>query len=272
MTHQEGFLDNGLFWQSWQAVDQPTAVVVLAHGLAEHSARYAHVAAALNSAGLVVFALDHLGHGRSPGARCVVDRFEQYLDGVDALCDIAVRDYDLPLHLLGHSMGGLIAGHTLLRHPDRYRSAVLTGPAVIAPDPPPAWQESIVRFLSRWAPTLGVVALEGEAISRDAAVVRRYFDDPLVYNGKIPARLAAELFDAMAVLRARADEIATPLFVMHGSADRLTAPEGGELLIERATSSRKKFWLVPDAYHELFNEPDQAAAIAAMCDWYHERD
>lgn len=268
MTHQEGSLDNGLFWQSWRAVDQPTAIVVIAHGLAEHSARYAHVAGALNNAGFVVFALDHLGHGRSPGARCVVERFEQYLDGVDALYDAAKREFDLPVHILGHSMGGLIAGHTLLRYPDRYQSAVLTGPAVVAPEPPPAWQEFIVRLLARWAPTLGVVALEGEAISRDADVVQRYFDDPLVYNGKIPARLAAELFDAMTVLRDHAHEITTPLLVMHGSADRLTAPQGGELLVERAASAHKKFWLVPDAYHELFNEPDQAAAIAAMCDWY----
>ena len=72
MDKSTGKLGSGLFYRSWPAADQANAVVLISHGLGEHSGRYEHVAAAFNAAGLHVYALDHLGHGQSPGKRAFV--------------------------------------------------------------------------------------------------------------------------------------------------------------------------------------------------------
>ncbi|MFK8052132.1 MAG: lysophospholipase [Woeseiaceae bacterium] len=271
MQHDEGQLASGLFWQAWMP-DTPKAIVVLAHGLAEHSGRYSHVAEALADRQIATFAVDHLGHGKSPGQRCVIERFDQYQDGIDTLYALAVARFsDIPVFMLGHSMGGLIAGLSVLRHPDRYQGLIMTGPAVMPVDPPPAWQEWVVGLVSRWLPAAGVVALEAEAISRDPAVVDDYLNDPLVHNGKVTARLAVEIFGEMEYFRSHASEINIPLLVMHGASDRLTAPEGSRWVAEAASSADKTLVIADDAYHELFNEPDRQIYIDRLKDWVADR-
>ena len=272
MRHDSGTLDDGLFWQAWRPDGDARAVVLIAHGLAEHSGRYTHVAEALTDAGFAVFAVDHAGHGRSPGRRCAVREFDTFIDGMLAL-DAHARTLapGVPVSLLGHSMGGLIAALTVLRAPDRFRMLVLSGPAIVAPDPPPRWQEVIVRWLARWLPNLGALALDANEISRDPAVVEAYRNDPLVYTGKIPAGLVVAIFDAMAELRRRAPGIALPLLAMHGGADRLTAPEGSEQLVAAAASEDKTLRLWPGLRHEIFNEPERADVIAALREWLTTR-
>ncbi|MEN7342208.1 MAG: lysophospholipase [Pseudomonadota bacterium] len=263
------YLSNGLYFREWTQISgDARGVVLIAHGLAEHCGRYAHVADALTTAGFAVFAVDHFGHGQSPGERGEINTFDDYLDGMDVLFDHARTQYpDRQVVMLGHSMGGLIAGRSVQRHPQRYQALVLSGPAVLPVDPPPKWQEGLVRLLSKWLPSAGVIALDGEAISRDPDVVKRYFDDPLVWNSKIPARLAAEIFDGMQALRDHANEIQIPTLIMHGTADRLTAPEGSVWLHEHIGAIDKTLMHGQDAFHELFNEPDQETYITAMIDW-----
>ena len=269
MTHTDGHLPSGLYCRTWAPDGAALAPVVLVHGLAEHIGRYEHVAAALNAAGFLVAGLDHLGHGQSPGPRLRIDRFDDYVDGVFELIDAQFASE--PVHLVGHSMGGLIALHCALRKPERLRSLVLSGPAIVADPPPPGWQQFVVRLLSRIAPGAGVVALDGTAVSRDASVVQRYFDDPLVYNGKVPARLAAALFAAMGEAVERARELSLPLLALHGTADRLTSPEGSKLIHEQAASVDKTLRLYPDLYHEVFNEPERDAVLAELTDWLAAR-
>ncbi|MEO1594703.1 MAG: lysophospholipase [Pseudomonadota bacterium] len=271
MPHESGTLESRLIWQSWQP-ESPKAVVLIAHGLAEHGGRYTHVADALTQAGYAVFAIDHAGHGQSPGKRGGVYDFNVFIEGMlelDRHARVALPG--LPVTLLGHSMGGLIAALTALRDPDRFKTLVLSGPAVIAVDPPPAWQEAIVRFLARVAPGLGALALDSNEISCDPKVVQAYLDDPLVYNGKVPAGLVVAIFDAMADLRERAARLTLPLLVMHGSEDKLTAPEGSTLVHEQAGSADKTIRMWRGLKHEIFNEPEQAEVLAEMTEWLDAR-
>lgn len=272
MQQEQGFLNNGLFWQSWQPGREPRAILLIAHGLAEHSERYQHVAEHLVAQDYAVFAVDHVGHGRSPGDRVALQGFGDLLAGMDALYAHALSTYPgKPVSLIGHSMGGLIAALCAVDKPERYHALVLSGPAVIAPEPPPAWQLFVVRALSRLAPGLGVISLEAGAISSDPAVVDDYLNDPLVYTGKITAGMATALFDAMARLRARAHAIRMPLLAMHGDADRLTAPEGSVLLIEQAESADKTLKRFPGMFHEIFNEPARHEVLSTLTDWLDAR-
>lgn len=252
----------------WPA-ERLCGVVLLAHGLFEHAGRYGHVAARLNGAGLAVVALDHWGHGRSDGTPGFVPAFSVFLDGMDALLSHVRAEYPhLPLLLLGHSMGGLIAVHHLLRHRQIYAAAAVSGPAILPAAPPSRVTIWISRILSRIAPRLGVIALDARGVSRDPAVVAAYLADPRVHNGKIGARLAEAMFDAMTEAAASAPRLATPLLVQHGDADALAAPAGGQHLYDTAGSADKKLIRYPELFHEIYNEPEQAAVLDDLVAWF----
>src|SRR5207244_2558517 len=124
VEHPEGLLAGAggaeIYWQAWLPSGEPRALVVIAHGIGEHSGRYGHVAARLNAAGFAAYALDHRGHGRSSGPRGLIDRMDHAVSDVDSFVTLAAaRHADRPLHLLGHSMGGAIAIAYALRHRGR---------------------------------------------------------------------------------------------------------------------------------------------------------
>jgi alpha-beta hydrolase superfamily lysophospholipase len=253
-------------------VERPRGAVLLVHGYAEHLGRYEHVAARLNAAGLAVYALDHWGHGQSDGEGGFVPAFGAFTAGVEALlARVKAELPGVPRVLIGHSMGGLIAVHHLLGHQQDYACAVLSGPAIAASEPPSAVMIFVSRLLSRLAPRLGVLALDADGVSRDPAVVAAYKADPLVYSGKMSARLAKEMFEAMGAAQAGAGQISLPLLMLHGEADRLTAPEGSRLLDRTVASTDKRLAIFPGLYHEIFNEPEQGAVLDEMVSWIIER-
>ena len=257
-----------LYWHSWLPKTPPRAIVLLAHGYAEHLGRYQHVAAHLNAQGFGVFALDHWAHGRSDGSPGFVPKFSVFTDGVEALLsEIEATHPGLSRFLIGHSMGGLIAATHLLTHQSHYRGAILSGPAIMPAETPSTLMLFISRLLSRFFPKTGVLKLDANGVSRDPAVVAAYLADPLVYTGKIGARLAAEFFSAMAHIRACAHEITLPLLLVHGDQDSLAAPSGSKYLFDHCRSTDKTFRLYEGLFHEIFNEPEQAMVLGEVTDW-----
>ena len=264
-------LPSGIVYRYWP-VDQPRATILLIHGLGEQSGRYQHVAEAFNAKGFTVLAPDHLGHGESPGTRVFVEQFDDYLTGVrECRAIIDQQCPGVPCFLLGHSMGGLIAGRLLLEDQQQYRGALLSGPAFAAEAPPSGLVMFIGRLLAKIAPKAGMIALDASGVSRDPQVVAAYNADPLVNHGKITAALGVALFDAMAEVMSRAAEIKLPLLVMHGDADAMAAPKGSEQFAAAVSSSDKTLTLLPGLYHEIFNEPEGANIIAAYAEWIESR-
>lgn len=256
----------------WAPVGAQRAVVVLAHGYAEHAGRYEYLAGKLSERGIGVYALDHWGHGKSDGERGFVPGFSVYTDGLDALrARIKERNSDVPFFLIGHSMGGLIASAHLIDSQTHYAGAILSGPAIKAAVEPSRLTMWISRLLSVLAPRLGVHALDAGQVSRDPAVVDAYLADPLNHTGKMSARLAVEMFDAMATTRAKASQITLPMLLLHGDADGLTAPDGSRFLFETVASQDKQLKLYPGLYHEIFNEPERDEVIADVIGWIEER-
>jgi alpha-beta hydrolase superfamily lysophospholipase len=277
MRRDEGYLEPGngsvianarLYWQAWLPDFPPRGVVILAHGYAEHSGRYDHVGVFCADRGLAVLAIDHWGHGKSEGRPGFVLRFSAYIDGMTALRAAADRDFPgIPKILAGHSMGGLIAATLLLTEQQYFAGCVLSGPAVMAAQVPSPAMQAISRLLSVVLPKLGVLALDAAWISRDPAVVRAYLADPLVYKGKLSARLAVEMFAAMTRVQAEAHSISLPAMLMHGDADSLAAPAGSQFLFDHVASHDRQLRLYPGLCHEIFNEPEQFAILEEMTDW-----
>jgi alpha-beta hydrolase superfamily lysophospholipase len=270
VEHVEGHLAGSggveLYWQAWLPAQEPRAVVVIAHGAGEHSGRYPHVAERLVAAGYAAHALDHRGHGRSTGRRALVDRMDRVVADLDAFFSLAgSRHPGRPLFLLGHSMGGCIALLYALRHQQRLEGLLLSG-AVARLDASAALKV-VVRGLSRVAPALGVVAVDPVLVSRDGAVVRAYRDDPLVFHGKLPARTVAEMSAAADGFPAAVPALRLPLLVMHGGADAIVPVAGSRMVHERAGSADRTLRIYDGLYHEILNEPEQAAVLADVTGW-----
>ncbi len=253
----------------WLPEGRPKAVVLLAHGYAEHAGRYAYVAKRLTDAGYAIYAVDHWGHGASDGEGGFVPRFSAFLDGMSELLTLVeVNHGDTPRLLLGHSMGGLIATLFLIERQQAFVAAALSGPAILPAEPPSRFTVWISRFLSRFFPRLGVLSLDATGVSRDPAVVAAYQADPLVYGGKIGARLGKEFMDAMAVAQADAPKIRLPILIQHGEADRLTAPAGSRYLFEHVSSVDKRLEIYPGLFHEIYNEPERDAVLGDLIAWF----
>jgi len=259
---------NHLYYQSWTPEEKPTAMLLIAHGLAEHSGRYRHVAEFFVANGYGVYALDHIGHGKSDGLRNFVNRFTDYHVGITALTEQVKQDYpEQSLILVGHSLGGLISSDFLLDYQNLFDACILSGPAIQTSAAPSTFLMYISRLISALAPRLGVAKLDGNAISRDPAVVAAYIDDPLVYNGKVTARLGTEMFTAMERVLNNAQLIALPLLILHGEEDALTKPAGSQELYNKVSSKDKTLKIYPKLYHEIFNEPEREQVLADAVTW-----
>ena len=122
-------------------------------------------------------------------------------------------------------------------------------------------------MLSILLPRLGLVRLEAEGVSRDPAVVRAYRHDPLVFTGKITARLGTELLEAMGRVLAGARKIRLPLLILQGAADRLVDPKGARTLYDRVGSADKTLKVYEGLYHEVFNEPEHDRVLGDVETW-----
>lgn len=249
---------------------EPRAVVVIAHGMGEHGRRYWHVVDALTGAGYLVAVPDHLGHGRSGGARMRITRFSQYTDDLARVISETAIDGVLTF-LIGHSMGGCIALDYALDHPEALAGLVLSGAAIMPGDDLPGPLIAVSKLVGKIAPTLPTLALDSGSISRDPAVVADYESDPLVHRGKIPARLGAEMVSTMQSFPARLPSLRMPVLVMHGSEDTLTNPDGSRLVDELASSTDKTLIIWDGLRHEIFNEPEKDEVIGTLTRWLAQR-
>lgn len=260
--------DVNIHHQSWVPAGHPRAVVVIVHGLGEHSGRYTHVADALVTAGYAVNALDHRGHGRSGGRRTFVKGYEEFMGDLDLFrAHVSEQHPGVPIVLLGHSMGGnLVVGYAL-DHQEGLAGLVLSAPALKVGDEFSSVQLKVFEVMARLVPTVRPQGLDSTAISRDPAVVQAYLDDPYVFNGKITAGLGWALIDAMARFPDRYRELTVPILTLHGSADRLADIEGTRELEIAAVNAPLTAHYYEGLYHEVFNEPEQERVIGDLVAW-----
>jgi acylglycerol lipase len=262
-----------IHWQAWEPEGRRRAAIVLAHGVSEHVGRYGHLLDRALPTGYCVHALDHRGHGHSEGRRAVIDRLARALADLDAFVDL-VRDEhpDGPLFLLGHSMGGAFAISYALEHQDKLDGLILSSPAAALGSASPV-ERALGKLLSRVAPSLGVLDVDPDAISHDPAEVEAYRTDPLVHHGKLPARTVAELTAAIDSYPDRVGTLTLPLLAFHGSADRLTPPEGSRIVHDGASSQDKTLRIYDGLYHEMLNETpaDRERVLDDLMAWLDER-
>ncbi|NQV15533.1 alpha/beta hydrolase [bacterium] len=256
-----------IFEQTW-TTENAKGVVLITHGVAEHSGRYSHVAQSLSDAGYTVIAFDLRGHGKSSGKRNYIKSFQEHLNDLGEVLSRARNNHPgLPIFLFGHSMGGgIVTLFTIERKPN-IKGVILSGPAVKVSDEISPMLQKISGLISAILPKLPVVKLKSADISRDPKVVEDYDSDPLNYRGSILARTGAEMLNSTKKISSQAASITLPILIMHGTSDKLADVSGSEMLFDKVSSDDKTLKLYDGLYHEILNEPEREHIKRDMIQW-----
>lgn len=265
-----------LYWKNSEAlqlraihwpVDAPRAVITLIHGQGEHIGRYAHVAQWFNAKSIAVVGYDHQGYGKSEGKRGHAKNLNALLDDIGLALAETRRLYpDVPHFLYGHSMGGNLALNYVLRRRPHLAGLIATGPWVRLAFPAPLLKVLAGRLLHHITPALRLPnGLAVHFLSHDPAVVKAYQDDSLVHD-QLSVAAGIDLLDGAMWLDQYTGNAPVPILLQHGGADKITAASGTRALAERLQGD-VTFREWPDLYHEIHNEPEQAAVFAYTLAW-----
>jgi len=240
--------------------------VIICHGGAEHIQRYEHVANFLNNNGFIALGMDHQGHGMSDGERCYVEKYDDYIDDFCMFCEKVKSEYaELPLFVLGHSMGGLIASITAYRYPNLFNGGViLSGPWFgpnkgTKPDisiPIVRWTlETISVYLPKWR----MVEINNQALSHEPSVFYRTQRDPLHYKGHLTIRMGSELLRAAEDIRKDFNKIEYPFYIFGGEDDIVSDAQFFEKFYQLAKTPTKlkQRHSFPGVMHEALNETEE---------------
>ncbi len=254
--------------------DAPKAIVFLVHGIGEHSGRYAHVAQSLNARGYTMYALDHRGHGRSPGKRRWFDDFQPPVDDLKQYFDLIHAQH--PGHKIfvyGHSMGSLLSTMFCLRYQDQVAGFISSGSPLAVDEGRTPLFLTTASLLAALMPNLKMKSLEigTEALTRDPDMMAAYDSDPLNDHNPTSLGMANRLLNAARDTRKRLYTLKLPMLIMHGTADKICPPSASKLLYTLAASPDKTLKLYEGLHHELHNEIEREAVLQDVGTWLDAR-
>ena len=270
MTHKEfhfNYHKTKFYGQYWQTTST-IAVVILVHGMGEHSSRYAgSVVPKFLENNISVITYDQFGHGKTEGKKGHNPNYEAVLDCVELMADKANTIFgDLPTFLYGHSMGGNVIINYILTRKHRFVGAIATSPFLKLAFQPPTWKLVIGGILQKIAPSITMSnELETSAISRDNTEVQKYINDPLVHN-QISANYSLTFIKKGIWAIENASKLNIPLLVVHGTGDRLISSKGSEEFVKN-TQGKATLKLFENGYHELHHDRCKEEMLETILNW-----
>lgn len=271
-----GDRQNALFCRSWfPASGDLKGILIIIHGLNEHSGRYAYFAKQLVSCNFGVYAMDWMGHGGSDGLHGYVPSLDHVVADTGAFLEkIKLENPGVPCFLFGHSTGGAVVlkAGSYPRIEEMLEGIILTSPALrVKPAHPivgavaPIFSLVVPRFQFKGANKRGI------PVSRDPAAILAKYSDPLVYTGPIRVRTGHEILRISSYLMRNFHSITVPFFVLHGTADRVTDPLASQDLYNEAPSKFKNIKLYEGFLHDLLFEPEREEIAQDIIDWMEKR-
>ena len=256
--------------RSWPAEGSPRAVMILIHGFNAHSGYMTWPGEQLAANGFASYALDLRGRGNSEGERFYVEEFSDYLTDVNSLVDIARGENPgLPVYVLGHSAGGVIATSYVFEHQDEISGLVCESFAFDVGLP--HLVQLALQGVGYLAPHVHVFSLNNADFSRDAAHVERMNTDPLIAKESQPAETASEMLKAAERLKENMPNFNVPVFIIHGTEDKATRPAGSQYFYDHAGSSDKTLKLYEGHFHDLLADVDKEIVMEDILAWLDER-
>ncbi len=266
------FDEKKLFEQSFTPEVDPKGVIVVLHGLTEHSGCYTRVSRIIAGHNYVVSLFDIRGHGKSDGPLVFIDSFDDYLDDLSVFFNLVKKRFpQKPVFILGQGMGALISALYVIEKKPETRGLILSAPAL-------SIREGMSWFLRKifWAcgvlfPRWPLVKINPHSLSEDLEVLQDFDKDPLVYHGKIYARTWMELIRASKAAKERCNEIGTPVLILHGKEDQITGFEASQEMHAKIGSKDKTFNLYEGLSHLLLLETEDKRVIKDIIQWTDSR-
>lgn len=266
----EGVGGLNIHTRSWQPEGKPRGVMILVHGFNAHSGYMVWPGEQFAANGLASYALDLRGRGKSEGERFYVEEFSDYLGDVDKLVGIARSENPgLPIYVLGHSAGGVIATSYVFEHQSEIAGLVCESFAYDVGLP--HLVQLALQGVSHLAPHLHVFSLNNADFSRDPEAVAAMNNDPLITKESQPAETASEMLKAADRLTENFTKFTVPVLIIHGTDDKATRPAGSQYFYDHAASTDKTLKLYEGHYHDLLNDVDKELVMADIQNWIDER-
>jgi len=256
-----------MFAQGWEPAHRPKGVVVLIHGIGEHSGRYAHLARYLTASGYVMLAFDQRGHGGSMGKRGHTPSYDALMGDIDDfLSETNYRYSGIPCVIYGHSFGGNLVLNYVLRRRPNLAGVVATCPWIKLAFEPPAIKVVLGKIFNRiWPSFSQKTQLDTTALSKDVNVINAYKRDGLVHD-QITARLYMEVYNAGIWLLGHSSRFYLPLLIMQGSDDRIVSPQATREFAQ-GVPNNCTFKLWDGLKHEIHNEPEKKRVFEYVVSW-----
>ena len=272
MTHKEfhfNIYNTDFYGQYWNS-ENTKAVVVLVHGMGEHSGRYKHVAKKLTENGFSVVAFDHFGHGKTSGKKGHNPSFDAVLESVSKTIEKAIEIYpNTPVFLYGHSMGGNVVLNYSLRKNHTLKGIIATSPFLKLAFEPPKLKLAIGKLLQKIAPSITMGnELDANDISREKNEVDKYINDPLVHS-KISPNFSITFIETGKWAIANASKLQTSTFLLHGASDKIIDYNGTQDFANNSKKSTLK--LYKDGYHELHNDLCKEEMLQDVVSWLNSQ-
>jgi alpha-beta hydrolase superfamily lysophospholipase len=272
VEHREGtfpgFDGFPLYYQVWlPAGDSRRAVVVNLHGLGDHSGLYPNLASHFPARAVALYAFDMRGNGRSPGQRAYLGSWKEYRGDLEAFVG-RVREWepDLPLFLLGNSLGGLVVLDYVLHHPGQVEGVIAAAPVLGDVGVPPVLM-ALGRVMSRVLPRFSLnVGMDLTGLAREPSVVEAVLADPL-FHRRGTARLSTEVTAAISRVHQLAGSLSMPLLILHGSDDRMVPPDGSRTFFTKVRFPDRELREYPGAYHGLFADRGFEEVLGDLDRW-----
>ena len=266
-TSQDGLK---IFYRHYPSPNEK-ARLVIAHGLSEHSGRYGNVIERLFPKDISIWALDHRGHGQSEGARGHISSFDEYLNDLGGMIEIAKTgiSQNTKCFLLGHSMGGLIALMFAFQNPNKIDGLIVSSPSLGMKVKVPGFKMVMGKFMSSIWPTLSLGnELDTSKISRDNEVVKKYDQDPFKH-GKVTARWFTEFLASMEKAHRLAPAMKLPILMQVAGDDHLVDAQASKAFYEKLTVEDKTLHFYDGLYHEVYNAlaPDRKKVLDDLENW-----
>lgn len=246
-------------------VDNAKGAVVIVHGLCEHASRYDYLTEKLVARSFSVYRFDHRGHARSEGNRVFYTDFNEIVDDVNTVVDVALQENpDVPVFVIGHSMGGFATTAFATKYPTKVKGFVLSGALT-------RYKKQLFGETPINLPSGTYLPNEmGDGVCSDPAVVAAYVNDPLVEK-QISVDLLNNLIAGVDWLKANPQQFVDPVFIMHGANDGLVSEEDSIALYSEIAATDKSLKIYGQLMHEIFNEPVRDEVIEEAISWIEKR-
>ncbi|WP_352419749.1 lysophospholipase [Proteiniborus sp.] len=243
-------------------------IVIVVHGFAEHLGRYEYVTKRLNNRGYGVYRFDNRGHGKTKGEKGHIEKFEYFLLDTDTIVKIAKEENpSIPIYMLGHSMGGLIAATYGTEYRDKLNGQILSGAAIAKSHQVKGIKGCIFEALNKISPRTRIKNPIADTLCKNQDVVENYLSDPLNLKDATLNFYVEFLIKGVKLLDKNIDLYRYPCLILHGSDDKIVPKKSSESFFRRIRSIDKRIIIYEGLYHEILNEKTKDNIIDDICNW-----